>query len=208
MLVTGPDLAVMIDAGYGPRDLPAARSHPALGAMHGGALAADPSLPERLDAAVFTHLHDDHTGWLGADGAPGELLRGTTLLASERELHSNGLAAEPGWKAAQNGAEILPGITAIATPGHTLGHMSYLIESRGESLLCFGDVMHCPIQVSQPALNSCFEADPSASKQSRISTLDLLADTGTIGAGMHFGDVVFGRVVTGASGDRTWQPVG
>lgn len=208
LLVTGPDMTVLIDAGFGPRHLPATRSHPSLGAMNGGAMAAAGGLPARLDAALFTHLHDDHTGWLNSDGAPGPLLRNTTLMASEKELQTNGLVNAQGWAAARSGAEILPGITAVATPGHTPGHMSYLIESQGESLLCFGDVMHSPVQVSHPRLNSCFEADPAASLQSRSRTLELLSDTGMIGAGMHFGDVVFGRVPKGTGKGKYWEPIG
>lgn len=207
LLVTGPNVTVLIDAGFGPRHLPAAQSHPSLGEMNGGAMARSNDLLTSLDAAVFTHLHDDHTGWLKADGAPGHLLRNTTLMASEKELQTNGLRSTPGWTPARSGAEILPGITAVATPGHTLGHMSYLIESQDESLLCFGDVMHSPVQVSHPQLNSCFEADPAASLQSRKRTIDLLSDTGMIGAGMHFGDVVFGRI-KGAGEEKYWEPVG
>lgn len=206
LLITGPDVAVLIDAGFGPRHLAAAQSHPSLGEMNGGAMARVAGLPTSLDAALFTHLHDDHTGWLNGDGAPGHLLRNTTLMASEKELQTNGLGSTPGWTPTRSGTEILPGITALATPGHTLGHMSYLIESLGERLLCFGDVMHSPVQVSHPGLNSCFEADPAASLQSRKQTIDLLSGTGMIGAGMHFGDVVFGRVLQGPDG-KHWEPI-
>ncbi|MFF1830000.1 MBL fold metallo-hydrolase [Paenarthrobacter sp. NPDC058040] len=206
LLVTGPDAAVMIDAGFGPRRLPAVRSHPSLGDMHGGALA-DAELPQELTAAVFTHLHDDHTGWLNHDDGPGHLLRDATLRASELELRHHGLNGDDQWLALSDSEEIVPGITAVATPGHTLGHTSYLIESNGERLLCFGDVMHSPVQVSQPQLNSCFEANPAASVESRRRTLEILSGTDIIGAGMHFGDVVFGRVSPDSDGGLQWDPV-
>jgi glyoxylase-like metal-dependent hydrolase (beta-lactamase superfamily II) len=169
-------------------------------------MADEKGLPSRLTAAVFTHLHDDHTGWLRADGGLARLLSGTTLMASETELRLSPLSTSGNWQIAGNGSEIVPGVTAISTPGHTLGHMSYMVESRGQRLLCFGDVMHSPIQVSRPTLNSCFEADPSASLLSRERTLEDLTDTGVIGVGMHFGDVVFGHVAT-LQGERTWLPI-
>ncbi|MFJ4170502.1 MBL fold metallo-hydrolase [Paenarthrobacter sp. NPDC089714] len=207
LLVSGPGVAVMIDAGFGPRHLPAARSHPSLGDMNGGGLAEAGLLPDRLDAAVFTHLHDDHTGWLNHDGGPGRLLRDTALHASTAELGQNGLGHDPRWRAISDGTVIVPGITALASPGHTAGHTSYLIESNGQRLLCFGDVMHSPVQVSQPHLSSCFEADPIASLESRRRTLELLSGADVIGAGLHFGDVVFGKVRPGDDGGLRWVPL-
>lgn len=198
---------MLIDAGFGPRHLPAEQSHPALGAIHGGELGSHGLLPEHLDAVVFTHLHEDHTGWLSSGTGPGALLASAQKLAGAIELAGNPGKAGPDWTAISDGTQIIPGVTAVATPGHTRGHMSFLIESQTEQLLCFGDVMHSPVQVAQPRLNSCFEANPQESLISRERVLDFLAETGATGAGMHFGDVVFGRVSPDAGGQLQWEPI-
>src|ERR1700720_2200010 len=38
--------------------------------------------------------------------------------------------------------EFLPGITAIAAPGHTLGHTMFSVQSNGQSFFFVGDVSH------------------------------------------------------------------
>jgi glyoxylase-like metal-dependent hydrolase (beta-lactamase superfamily II) len=86
LLVTGAGISLLIDAGFGPRQLPAEQSHPALGAMYGGQLGSHGVLPDRLDAAVFTHLHEDYTGWLSSGHGPGALLADTPKFAGAAEL--------------------------------------------------------------------------------------------------------------------------
>ncbi|MHA7135070.1 MBL fold metallo-hydrolase [Oerskovia turbata] len=209
LLVEGPDWAVLVDTGFGPRDLPAEATHPAMGALQGGGLARlSPATLARLDRVLLTHLHDDHAGWLLHDEHPtGVALRSTRRVASSIELDAHPELADGEWEAAEHGREILPGITALASPGHTAGHTSYLLESGGERLLCFGDVMHSTVQVGSPDLSSCFEADPVASRASRAETLDVLDAAGTIGVGSHFADVVLGRTRRAADGRRAWAPV-
>lgn len=209
LLVHAPDWSLLIDAGYGPRRLAASQTHPSLGAMVGGGLVSmDASDLEHLSAVAFTHLHDDHMGWLVArDTALGDSLRSKPLRASSTEIASRVDAASTGlWTGTDNGASLFPGVIAVASPGHTAGHTSYLIESEGQRLLCFGDVMHSPIQVTDPTLNSCFEANPKASLRSRAATLRMLTSPNTLGVGMHFGDVVFGRVVAD-KGALSWSPI-
>ena len=46
--------------------------------------------------------------------------------------------------------EIMPGITAVAAPGHTPGHMALNVSSGGEHLLCISDVVLHPIHLEMP----------------------------------------------------------
>ena len=47
--------------------------------------------------------------------------------------------------------EVLPGITAMLRPGHTPGHTNWLIQSGGERLLLWGDIVHlAAVQVPRP----------------------------------------------------------
>lgn len=207
LLVTNGDSSLLIDAGYGPRVLPAARSHPALGAMYGGNLKEFQSTLQKVDSVAFTHLHDDHSGWLDTNTDIGRSLGSKPHFASKSELLTSRRSLSKRWNVVESGTEFFPGVTALATPGHTQGHMSYLIESNGEKLLCFGDVMHSPLQVEHQYLNSCFEIAPQDSVASRNSVIDFLADTGSIGAGMHFGDVVFGKILKSGNGNSRWHPI-
>lgn len=204
-LVSGPDVSVLIDSGFGPRHISAADSHPAIGAIFGGGLALA-GVP-RLDAVAFTHLHEDHVGWLSAAASPLlETLMAAPRYASRAELDAHQVAGASGWRPTVDGQEIAPGVRALHSPGHTRGHSSYLVESDGESLLCFGDVMHSPLQIRHAHLGSCVEEDVDASLVSRRETIERLLQPGTIGAGVHFADVVFGTVRTTATGHE-WVPV-
>ncbi|UTT40450.1 MBL fold metallo-hydrolase [Glutamicibacter mishrai] len=207
LLVSNGTSSLLIDAGYGSRVLPAARSHPALGAMYGGNLKEFQSTLQKVDSVAFTHLHDDHSGWLDTNTDIGRSLRAKLHFASKSELLTSRRFLSKRWNTVESGTEFFPGVTALATPGHTQGHMSYLIESNGDKLLCFGDVMHSPLQVEHQYLNSCFEVAPQDSVSSRHSVIDFLADTGAVGAGMHFGDVVFGKIVRSGNSNYRWQPI-
>jgi glyoxylase-like metal-dependent hydrolase (beta-lactamase superfamily II) len=208
LLVEGPDWSVLVDTGFGPRAAPAEATHPAMGALRGGGLARlAPDVVGRLDRVLFTHLHEDHAGWLRHGEHPiGAALRSTRCVASSTELDAHPELAHGAWETAEPGREILPGLTALASPGHTAGHTSYLLESRGERLLCFGDVMHSSVQVGSPELSSCFDVDRAASRTSRNETLDLLADPATVGVGSHFADVVLGTTRRGPDGTLSWVP--
>ncbi|NEA35918.1 MBL fold metallo-hydrolase [Streptomyces sp. SID13031] len=194
LLIRTPDWVVLIDAGYGPRKLSREQSHPSLGELTGGGLADHTEAFADVDAVLFTHLHDDHTGWAMA-GWPGTSL-------TERPHLAGVLEAPSSFHGVSDGEQIFPGLTALASPGHTRGHTSYLIDRGGEQLLVFGDAMHSPIQVARPELNSCFEADPSSSVKSRAQTLEYLSQPGVVGAGVHFADVVFGTTA-----DNAWHPL-
>ncbi|WP_168210006.1 MBL fold metallo-hydrolase [Oerskovia sp. KBS0722] len=208
LLVEAPGWSVLVDTGFGPRTLAAESTHPALGTLRGGGLdRLSPGVVEGLDRVLFTHLHEDHAGWLAHGEHPvGAALRSVPHVASSTELDAHPALARGAWEVAEHGRTILPGLTALASPGHTAGHTSYLLESRGERLLCFGDVMHSSVQVEQPSLGSCFEADPVRSRATRAETLDLLGEPGTVGAGSHFADVVLGRVHRTREGGRSWSP--
>ncbi len=40
--------------------------------------------------------------------------------------------------------EVAPGVRAFPTPGHTPGHTAWLVESNGDGLLIWGDIVHFP----------------------------------------------------------------
>jgi glyoxylase-like metal-dependent hydrolase (beta-lactamase superfamily II) len=69
-----------------------------------------------------------------------------------------------------------------------------LIESRGESALITGDVMHHPCQIAYPDWGAVSDFDPDQARESRAALLWRYADSGTLIIGTHFSDPVAGRI--------------
>jgi len=135
---------------------------------------------ESIDVVLCTHLHVDHCGWntMLVEGAwvptfpNARYLFATTELAglrvdevgdapaiykdSVKPIVDAGLAdlVEPGHL-------IVEGVELRATPGHTPGHCSIMISSRGSEAIITGDVIHHPLQVALPDVSSNFCQDPA-----------------------------------------------
>lgn len=218
LLVEYEDRALLIDTGFGPRRLAAAESHPALGLLEGGglpeSLAAASRPPETVDTVAFTHLHEDHVGWAFAPDASGSglLFRDAKFVAGAEEWAESGRSVPADdtrsrLVGAADGDEIFPGVTAWTTPGHSRGHTAYVIASGGERLIAFGDAMHSPAQVARPDWRVSLDASPATAVATRQRLLAELSRPGTVGFGVHFADVVFGRVEATGTGNA-WVPLG
>ncbi|MGH3466875.1 MAG: MBL fold metallo-hydrolase [Thermocrispum sp.] len=223
LLVEHGDRALLIDAGFGPKSIPAESGNPH-GAIHGGALldnlAALGRDPDSIEAVAFTHLHIDHIGWAWhtAAGADQPAFVRAEYLVSELEWAQRELAEAHGTtrdilavlapraRTVADEEEIFPGVTMRTTVGHTAGHASYIIIGGGQQLIAFGDALHSPIQISHPEWSAASDHDPAMSADVRRRLVAELAEPGTIGFGVHFADVVFGRVRHCDDGPA-WQPV-
>ncbi|GGZ61577.1 MBL fold hydrolase [Streptomyces inusitatus] len=218
LLVEHGDRALLIDAGFGPRSWPAAPDGP-LGGIHGGALLDSLALlgsgPERIEAVALTHLHPDHTGWAWrrAPGADRPAFAHVNCLVSEPEWarrdllevrEAEGLA--PLIRTVADGQEIFPGVRMRITAGHSPGHAEYVITSGGQRLIAFGDSLHSSIQIAHPEWSTVFDHDPVRAAEHRRRLVEELAESDTIGFGIHFADVVFGRVRRDGSA-FTWRPL-
>ncbi|HSR68281.1 MAG TPA: MBL fold metallo-hydrolase [Acidobacteriota bacterium] len=124
--------------------------------------------PEEIDIVVNTHLHFDHAGGntrRDKDGTLRPAFPNARYLVQERELHDAGHPTERNkasynpdhWRPLQQSGqlqtvkgelEVIPGLTLIPTPGHTLGHQSVLISSGGRKLFYIADL--CPTQTHVP----------------------------------------------------------
>jgi glyoxylase-like metal-dependent hydrolase (beta-lactamase superfamily II) len=209
LLVEHGDRAMLIDAGFGPRTIPAAHTHPALGVLGGGDLLTGLKQagvgggtvePEQIDTVAFTHLHDDHFGWVLRPGPEGNPFRHAHLLAGAEDWAAWREPAPQRARGIRDGEEVFPGVTALSSPGHTPGHTCYVIESAGERLIAIGDALHSPAQVPHPEWPVLMDVDRAAGIESRRRVLAELAQDGVRAFGIHFADVQFGRVATGADG--------
>ncbi|MGY8681514.1 MBL fold metallo-hydrolase [Bradyrhizobium sp. UFLA05-153] len=105
---------------------------------------------------------------------------------------------------AVDGSEVLEGISFIPTPGHSVDHASIRLVSRGEQGLFAGDVMHHPLQVYEPLLNSCFCEFPEAALRSRNFVLEDAAESGATVFTTHFAQSSVGRIKR-TGGRFAWQ---
>jgi N-acyl homoserine lactone hydrolase len=107
------------------------------------ALAAVGAAPADVDIVVNCHLHADHAGG-NVDFPDARVIVQPAELAAAREPDYtipediNLQAAR--WEERDGDHELLPGITVLATPGHSPGHQSVLIETDAGRLLLAGQI--------------------------------------------------------------------
>ncbi len=147
--------------------------------------------PEQVDAVLITHMHADHVGGLVAEDKL--VFPNATIYADKAEgdfwLSAENLAKAP---AAQKGffqgamsslnpyvkagkvkwltedTEIVPGVKSHASHGHTAGHTTYIVESKGKKLVLIGDLIHVgSVQFEQPSVCIQFDSDQKGAEQSR-----------------------------------------
>lgn len=99
-------------------------------------------------------------------------------------------------------AEVRDGVRLVPTPGHTPGHCSVLIESKGEKALITGDFMHHPIQFHDPGLSIAADVDNTAAIATRRRVFAEYADTPTLIIGTHFAGPTAGKLVRDGDGYR------
>lgn len=183
LINTGEKL-ILIDSGTGSSGI----FGPNLGQLMKN-LAASGYCPEQVDEVFLTHLHPDHVGGLATEA--GAAFPNATVRLDRREL-AYWTSAEQAAKATEahrpffpfaasqlkpyqvagrlqpfdGNVELEPGIRAIPAIGHTQGHTVYQVDSDGQRMLVWGDVMHVgAIQFTQPQVTIAFDTDsPLAAK--------------------------------------------
>ncbi|SDC78977.1 Glyoxylase, beta-lactamase superfamily II [Paraburkholderia lycopersici] len=186
----------------------------------GGRLRTNLSLagvePSEIDTILLTHAHPDHVGGL-VDPTGQIAFPNAELVAHRREVRfwqDDGNLGRASERARGNfliarqvfdgysdklrtfdEGEVLPGIKAMPLPGHTDGHTGYIFESREQSLLVWGDIVHFPhIQIERPDVSIAFDQDQSLAASTRSRLLDMVSSDGLLIAGMHLGEPGFARI--------------
>ncbi|GAA5174728.1 MBL fold metallo-hydrolase [Pseudonocardia eucalypti] len=217
LLVEADERALLIDAGIGRVEAGPVAGTPVGGATGGAlldSLAAIGRDPASIEAVAFTHLHSDHVGWAGvADTFPG-----AKFLVDQREWAERELAERAGTprealdtlatslRGIEAGEEVFPGVRALPSPGHTVGHTGFVIASGGRRLIAFGDALHTAAQVDRPDWHAWPDYDPRQAVESRRRLIAELAKPDTLGFGVHFADVQFGEVHP-ADDRPAWRPI-
>jgi glyoxylase-like metal-dependent hydrolase (beta-lactamase superfamily II) len=164
--------------------------------------------PESIETIALTHTHVDHVNGLVMPNGHETFIDATRIFVPENEL-SLFLAEErlrstfSKLVAFSDGDKIAEGVKAVAAYGHEIGHSAFLIESGGERLLIWGDIIHVPtLQFSKPHITWEFDADQNQARQSRLHLLDWVAKEKIAIAGAHHDFPGIGHVASAASGYR------
>lgn len=169
-----------------------------------------------IDAVVVSHIHGDHIGALSVDGNLTFPNASIHLAEPERAFMEDGpeqavsaandifapAFAEDGRVVMYNdGDEIVTGVQAIATHGHTPGHMAFLIESNGSQLIHFNDSVVSPfVSTANPDWVFGFDFNPEDAVASRRMILDRAVESGAQVMGYHFPFPGLGYII--ADGDN------
>lgn len=170
----------LVDAGIGPADSPAASWAPVPGRLPDELAAAGIDRAD-VDTVVITHLHTDHVGW-AVVGTP--YFPNATYLAPRadadaiedlnpelRERLLDPLAAADQLRLVAGDTPIAAGVKVVATPGHTPGHQSVLLQYADAAVLLTGDLLVHAIQLVAPDVAYTGEVDPDAARDSRVKLL-------------------------------------
>jgi glyoxylase-like metal-dependent hydrolase (beta-lactamase superfamily II) len=219
LLVRNGDTNALIDLGFGPHSVDiadlTAGTHE--GDLVGGdllrSLAAINLTPADIDAVLFTHLHPDHVGWVDIDDEPTFTNASYFVGAKEWDYWRCGPeAGTPRAPTPTQQAQLakrislmadletpVPGITAVATPGHTPGHLSFVVSSGPARAVILGDMIHCPVEIGQSELDFVFDVDPKLNRETKARIERELTQPDTVTVGPHFPNLVFGRVLPGSA---------
>lgn len=188
-LVQGREGCLLIDTGAGRA------WHKGLGRL-GSALAEAGSGPQEVTVVALTHTHVDHlSGLVDADGGL-SFPNAERVLVSTEELMA--FRAEPRMIPVlprlvplEQGDGPLPGVVAVNAPGHSPGHMAFLVEGR---LLIWGDLVHHLVQFAKPDVTWKFDEDQDQARATRAALLERVLDEGWLVAGAHLPHPGIGRL--------------
>jgi glyoxylase-like metal-dependent hydrolase (beta-lactamase superfamily II) len=228
---TGAKL-VLIDAGVGEANY--AQSNRNIGQLLVNLAAAEIDA-KAIDAVIISHYHSDHlNGLLRADNSlafpnaevmvpavehkywmdDGEMSRAPKgriegVFKSARRV----LNAEVSKRVHpyEWGKEVVPGITAVATPGHSPGHTSFVVASGADKVFVQSDLTHVPfLFVRNPGWHAFYDQDPVMAEATRRKTYDMLVAERMRVQGFHFPFPSLAYVEKSGSGYREtfvpWSP--
>ncbi|MFB6452033.1 MBL fold metallo-hydrolase [Bradyrhizobium tunisiense] len=215
LINTGSKL-VLIDTGNGIANFEASKG--AVGRTLQNLQAAGVD-PKSVDVVLLSHMHGDHINGIRlADGAlafpnaevmvPGKewefwTSEGNAAKAeSNQGLKSNFANVKKTFAGLESkvtkyewGKEVAPGITSIATPGHTPGHTSFAVASGNSKVLIQSDVTNIPeFFLRNPDWHVAFDMDAAMAQETRHKFYDMAAAEKATVVGFHFSFPSVGHV--------------
>ena len=217
------DRVILIDTGAG------ALFGPTLGKLQ-TSMAGAGYRPDQITDILVTHLHPDHIGGL-MDGK-NRVFQNATVHLDKRELaywlskdnEAKAPESKKGFfqqaalmmqpyidagkvKTFDGATELFPGLRTIPAPGHTPGHTFYVLESQGQKLVFWGDVVHeQEVQFADPSVTVGFDTDSTQALATRKAAFADAAKNHYLVALAHMYFPGIGHVVVDGDHYR-WLPV-
>ena len=182
--------------------------------------------PEAVDTILLTHMHGDHIGGLVRDGKPffpnavilvgkteydfwtspktleekPALERNVRMVAAMRDVYGDKV------KTFAFGDKVMPEITALAAVGHTPGHTMFLLDSDGQKMLFWGDIVHAAaLQFPHPDICATYDMDMPEAVKTRREVFEKAVTEKLPVAGAHLPFPAVGTVSKVDGGGYTFQ---
>ncbi len=183
---------VLIDTGMGFRKVYGPRTGHLLSNLRAAGID-----PASIDVVALSHGHPDHVwGLVGEDGKPNfpnaqihitqadlEYWTDEAKLSDSALGHYIGpirdtlLPLRDRIIFLKDGQDVVPGVQALSTPGHTVGHGNFVISSQGSSLVNIADLGHQPmLQMENPRAEFARDTDPKQGVTTRLRVFDMVAN--------------------------------
>ena len=190
--------------------------------------------PAAIDTILISHFHPDHiNGIKDKDGRKvfpnAEIavpdaewaywMNEANMAGTSPVVHKYFLNARRIFRNLANevkrftpGSEVAPGISAIAAPGHTPGHVAFSVSSGNQSMMVIADTARNPeLFVRHPEWQPSFDMDGNVAVGSRRRLLDRAAADRMLVHGYHFPFPAIGHIAKAGTGfelvPAMWQPL-
>jgi glyoxylase-like metal-dependent hydrolase (beta-lactamase superfamily II) len=204
---TGQKL-VLIDTGTGEAAYTSSKGASGQFLTNAAAAGID---PKAIDAVICSHFHGDHiNGLLRADNSltspnaevlvpaaemkfwmdDGEMSRAPKgrmegLFKNARRVFNAEVTKRV--RIYEEGKEVVPGITAVGTHGHSAGHNSHIVASGSKQVFVQADVTHSPfLFVRNPGWHAFYDQDPVMAEATRRKIYDMLVAEKMMVQGFHY----------------------
>ena len=217
ILNTGRDI-ILIDTGFGEGGR-ASGSGKLMASLAAAGFRAD-----QISIVLLTHMHRDHIGGLLEGGVSpfknaryvanatefdfwmSDSRKGTPAEANHLMALSHVKPLAPKMTYVKDGEDVVPGVTAIAAPGHSPGHMLLNLESDGRRIVVVADtVIHYAVSIQRPDWEMRFDMDKVPAAANRKKFLDMIATDRVPFFGYHMPHPSVGYLERSGLGYR-WVP--